>query len=186
VTRNARFTTPLAGIVVALAASACSVGFGSSDKVTIAPTGAPYSYRVPDGFAVADKITDLGSQVGSSVFETGVGIDKHNIIVVRVYRLRVDVTGVPDSAIKSELDSALQTAAGSAQITGQTRQLVAGVNAFVYNFHRVPLTATTTGDETNYFLFKGRNEVEVSCQWVTKRDAIQRGCRQLLASLVVR
>jgi hypothetical protein len=120
------------------------------------------------------------------VFETGVGIDQHDIIIIRVYQLRRSILGVPDSAIKTELDSVLATAAGTAQITGQSRQLVAGVNAFVYKFHRVPLTSTVNGDETNYFLFKGRNEVEVSCQWVTKPDTIRRGCQQLLASLVVR
>jgi hypothetical protein len=181
-----RVASLIAAAGLGVASAACSASFGSSSSVTISPSGAPYSYRVPDGFAVADKITNLGSHVGTSMFETGVALDEHNLIIVRVYRLKVDITRVPDAAIKSELDAALQATAGSAQLTGQSRQQVDGMNAFMYDFRRIPLTATTTGAKTDYFVFKGRNEVEVACQWVTKPDAIRRGCQQLLASLVVR
>ena len=34
-----------------------------------------------------------------------------------------------------------------------------------------------------YFVFRGKNEVEVNCQWQTKQAEIQKGCTAVLESL---
>ncbi len=152
---------------------------------TVAPTGAPYTYTVPEGFSAAGNVS-IDRNAGEALYRTGVAVKteddpSRDVIIVSVYALTQDVTGVADAALQQELDGVLAGLATGMELSGPTRETVAGASAFVYT-----LVDAAKGETTRaYYLFKGTNEISVVCQWKRRQADVERGCGELLGSLTV-
>lgn len=171
-------------LVLAAALAGCqgSVSFGDDGGETVAPTGAPYTYVVPEGFSKAGELA-VAHESGTSRFLTGVSLDPTDLLMVTVYDLTADASGFTEADLRAVLESAFAAAGVGARAAG-TAPTGAG-EALVY---AVDAGETPTGEAVTaflYYVFRGRQELQVTCQWSeeAQADAIRKGCDALLESL---
>jgi hypothetical protein len=175
------------GTCLALVLGGCgfSASVGDAGPETVAPPGAPYTYTVPDGFSAAGNVS-IDRDAGAALYRTGVAIEteddpSRDVIVVSTYALTQDVTGVADADLQQELDGVLAGLASGMELSGPTRETVAGIQAFVYT-----LVDPAAGETSRaYYLFKGKNEISVVCQSKRRPADVERACAELLGSLTV-
>ena len=184
-TWNSTRAAACGALVALLPACGFSASIGDSGGETIAPAGAPYTYTVPEGFSAAGNVS-IDRNAGDAQFRTGVAIDtaddpSRDVVIVSVYRLTQDVSGVDDAALQQELDGVLTGLTAGMDLSGPERETVAGVSAFVYS-----IVDRAKGETSRaYYLFKGTNEISVVCQSRRQPADVERGCAELLASLTV-
>lgn len=182
----------LAALVIATTAGGGGCGGESGDDGadgprTVAPDGAPYTYVIPAGFQKLKDTTVVGS-VGSESHVSGYALDDVNLIRVSVYQLREDTTGTDPAELKRQLDDVIASAATQAGATaGPVEEAtVAGQPAFRYLIENVRTPSGKTATDLTYVLFKGRNEVQLVCQYRTDRKAeIDRACDTVRDSLTL-
>lgn len=153
----------------------------------VAPAGAPYSYAVPDGFK---KVKDVSvqAQTGSASDMSAVGLDAANLIAVSVYKQPSDLDRITDQDLLAEVKKAIVPLleGASRSVQGPEPTTVAGARAFRFLADGVKSPSGALVTNEIYFLFKGRNEIEVLCQWQPDRvDKIRSGCEDVKASLTV-
>jgi hypothetical protein len=191
----------LAGLVVALAA-ACSGSVHGAGRYAggppprvpdraaaacqgagvIAPDGAPYCYAVPPGFTDVTASTTVATNLGNESYRSAVAITEHDLIIVSVYALREDTDTITDAALTTEIKSVLAQLAPqgvSFDMSRPKRSTVDGARAFGY--HQVSAETKLAAD--NWFIFRGRTEIQVVCQWSEQPARISVACGQLLGSL---
>lgn len=153
----------------------------------VAPAGAPYSYAVPEGF---EKVKDVSvqAQTGSATDMSAVGLDAANLIAVSVYKQPSDLDRITDQDLLAEVKKAIVPLleGASRSVQGPEPTTVAGARAFRFLADGVKSPSGALVTNEIYFLFKGRNEIEVLCQWQPDRvDTIRSGCEDVKASLTV-
>lgn len=153
----------------------------------VAPAGAPYSYAVPNGFK---KVKDVSvqAQTGSATDMSAVGLDAANLIAVSVYKQPSDLDRITDQDLLAEVKKAIVPLleGASRSVQGPEPTTVAGARAFRFLADGVKSPSGALVTNEIYFLFKGRNEIEVLCQWQPDRvDKIRSGCEDVKASLTV-
>jgi hypothetical protein len=162
---------------------------GSATAVTVNPKGAPYTFTVPAGFTQLPLLTPEASS-GASNSQTGIAPsdikDKtsvHDLIAVVSYPLKRNADGFSAAALQAEATTIVKTLGARVLKTERTR--VAGRTAF--SFVASPAGTNTTWNKARLiFVFKGKKEVFVNCQWTTHASQIQRGCVKVLGSLKIK
>jgi hypothetical protein len=151
----------------------------------ISPSGAPYCYLLPAGFVDVSSSVTVDTSVGSERFRTAVAVADRDLAIVTVYELRLDTDEVSDPALATELQGVL------AQLTKQgfqfdsttaKRSTVDGARTFGY--HARETKNNLQADV--YFIFRGKTEVEINCQWQQRRADVTRACQQIMTSLQVK
>ncbi|GAC1478798.1 MAG: hypothetical protein PVSMB9_01620 [Candidatus Dormibacteria bacterium] len=151
----------------------------------VAPAGAPYSYEVPAGFHQA--LFELPGGVGGA-YVTGVDSDKtsdvRDGIFVFVSPLSESVEGLSLSDVKKGIDARMGGSDAKAQSFGSGAWVkIAGMDALEYQYIGLK-TPNGPADGVVYFLFRGKNELDLNCRWVPRDKAeFVRGCDKVKQTL---
>lgn len=150
----------------------------------IAPSGAPYCFPVPAGFTDVSKSVTVDASIGSERFRSAVAVNRRDrdLIIITTYELRIDADPIGDDVLETELKSVLGQLAKqgfSFDSTVAKRISVDGARAFGYHARepRNRLQADV------YFAFRGRNELEINCQWRDAPSDVQRGCQAVISRM---
>jgi hypothetical protein len=147
----------------------------------VQPAGAPYSYHVPSGFSKTDEVSVSRGGNGAK-YQSGVlpgGVSGEDLVAVTVYELQVDSASLSDSQIRTELDRLVAGLADNGATEPET-STIADARTWKY---RVTVNDTVAD---SYFMFAGKTELQILCQWKTKQTEIQRGCSEVLGSLEIK
>jgi hypothetical protein len=114
---------------------------------------------------------------------SAVAVSPRDLITVSVYELRRDTDDISDDTLEGELNQVLQQLTSQQGFTFDStsadKTTVDGARGFRYHGSQ-----DSSGLESDiYFLFRGRNELQVNCQWKDKESDITRGCKSVLDTL---
>jgi hypothetical protein len=152
-----------------------------SGKV-ISPAGSPYCFSSPAGFQDVSSSVTVDASIGREKYRSAVALADRDLIIVTVYELQVDTDPIADETLAGELRTVLAQLAQQGftfESTTAKRGTVDGARSFQY--HAAQAKAMLESDI--YFLFRGKNEIQVNCQWKDKRSEIDKGCRAVLETL---
>ena len=109
-------------------------------------------------------------------------MSSRDLIIISVYELRRDTDDISDDTLEGELRQVLQQLSQQGftfDSTTADKTSVDGARSFGYH-----ASQDSTGLESDvYFLFRGRNELQVNCQWKDEESDISRGCKSVLGTL---
>jgi hypothetical protein len=151
----------------------------------VTPKGGPYCYRLPPGMRDVTGKVQLGAGTGAAKYVSAMGLAGRDVIVVMVYRTPADSDLLPSPRIVSDLGPVL-TSLTKAGFVFSSRVPRTGMvdRARAFSYHARSKDSSYQSDLT--FVFRGRSQIEVLCQYATSPATMQRACGQLLASLQVR
>ncbi|HEY6746248.1 MAG TPA: hypothetical protein VI357_11085 [Mycobacteriales bacterium] len=148
----------------------------------ISPAGSPYCFVMPSGFQDVSSSVTVDASIGQEKYRSAVALGDRDLIIVSVYELRADTDAISDDTLEGELKTVLAQLARQGftfRSTTADKTTVDGARSFGYH-----ASQKSSGLESDvYFLFRGKNELQVNCQWKTKAADITRGCRSVLSSL---
>jgi hypothetical protein len=154
-------------------------GPSPSARPRISPDGAPYAFTLPRDYVQAPIPNSTG--VGQSgIYETAMtppGATGGDVIAVSVYRLGADSDAFSYAQLEAEIDPLTAKVATTRSEPRQVR--IAGRRALRYLFdygHTKVLS---------YFVFSGRIEVQVRCQWTSHQRRIEEGCATVTQTLEI-
>ena len=148
----------------------------------IAPSAAPYCFTIPAGFTDVSSSVTVDASIGNEKFRSAVAVGDRDLIIVTVYQLAVDTDDIADDTLEGELKTVLAQLAAQGftfDSTEAERGEVDGARSF--NYHASQAKNRLESDV--YFVFRGKNEIEVNCQWKEKEADIAKGCAAVLKSL---
>lgn len=148
---------------------------------TIAPSGAPYCFTIPGGFTDVSSSVTIDTSIGNEKFRSAVAVADRDLVIVTVYSLTANTDSIASDTLEGELKTVLGQLASqgfSFESTQAKRGTVDGARSFGYRASQ----AKDQLESDVYFIFRGKNEVEVNCQWKEKEAEVQRGCKAVLDS----
>ena len=152
-----------------------------SGKV-ISPEGAPYCFTVPEGFQDVSSSVTVDATIGNEKYRSAVAVADRDLIIVTVYQLNADTDAIADETLEAELKKVLAQLAQQGftfESTVADRGTVDGARTFSYHARQ----AKNMLESDVYFIFRGKNEIEVNCQWQRKAAEIRKACQTVLQSL---
>jgi len=152
-----------------------------SGKV-ISPAGSPYCFSSPAGFQDVSSSVTVDASIGREKYRSAVAVAARDLIIVTVYELPVDTDPIADETLEGELKTVLaQLARQGFTFDSSTaeRGTVDGARSFEYHAKQ----AKSMLESDVYFVFRGKNEVQVNCQWKDNAAEIDKGCQAVLDSL---
>ena len=148
----------------------------------ISPAGSPYCFTMPAGFQDVSSSVTVDASIGKEKYRSAVAVGGRDLIIVSVYELRRDTDDISGDTLEGELKQVLQQLSRQGftfDSTTADESSVDGARSFGYH-----ATQDSSGLESDvYFLFRGRNELQVNCQWEDKEPEIARGCKSVLGTL---
>jgi hypothetical protein len=151
----------------------------------LAPRGGPYCYLIPAGMRDVTGQVKLGAGTGAAKFVTSVGLAGRDLIVVMVYRTPLNTDLLPDGTIIGDLRGVLASLTRAGFVFASRVPRVGKVDrARAFTYHARSQDSSYQSDLT--FIFRGRSQIEVLCQYANNQGAVQRACRQLLGTLQIR
>jgi predicted small secreted protein len=148
----------------------------------ISPTGSPYCFTAPAGFQDVSSSVTVDASIGREKYRSAVAVGGRDLIIVTVYELPVDTDPIAAETLEGELKTVLGQLARQGftfESTTAERGTVDGARSFQY--HASQEKEKLQSDV--YFLFRGKNEIQVNCQWKDKEAEIGKGCQAVLKSL---
>lgn len=165
---------------------ACVAASTVAAAATVHPAGAPYRYEVPSGFVQA-PYRGASTNIGTSRFNSAVAPvaarpearQTQDGIIVNAYTLTRDSDTIADATLAAVVRDLLK---GKATVTSKVRlQRVAGSRAFTFTI--APPPGANWRGARLVFVFNGRREVFVNCQWKDLRRQITAGCASVTRSM---
>jgi hypothetical protein len=148
----------------------------------ISPAGSPYCFVMPSGFQDVSSSVTVDASIGKEKYRSALALGDRDLIIISVYELRLDTDDIADDTLQGELKTVLAQLAAQGftfRSTAAEKTSVDGARSFGYH-----VSQKSTGLESDlYFLFRGKNELQVNCQWKDKESEITKGCTSVLASL---
>jgi hypothetical protein len=148
----------------------------------ISPTGSPYCFSMPAGFQDVSSSVKVDASIGREKYRSAVAVSSRDLIIISVYELRRDTDDISDDTLEGELTQVLRQLSRqgfSFDSTTADKTSVDGARSFGYH-----ASQNSTGLESDvYFLFRGRNELQVNCQWKDNESDVSRGCKSVLDTL---
>ncbi len=148
----------------------------------ISPAGSPYCFTLPAGFQDVSSSVTVDASIGQEKYRSAVAVGGRDLIIISVYELRRSTDGIADDTLEGELTQVLQQLSQRGfrfDSTTADKTSVDGARSFGYH-----ASQDSTGLESDvYFLFRGRNELQVNCQWKDEESDITRGCKSVLGTL---
>jgi hypothetical protein len=148
----------------------------------ISPAGSPYCFLMPAGFQDVSSSVTVDASIGREKYRSAVAVGQRDLIIVSVYELRRDTDAISDDTLEGELKQVLRQLSQQGftfESTSADKTSVDGARSFGYH-----ASQDSSGLESDvYFIFRGRNELQVNCQWKDKESDIARGCKSVLGSL---
>jgi hypothetical protein len=148
----------------------------------ISPAGSPYCFVTPAGFQDVSSSVTVDASIGKEKYRSAVALGDRDLIIVSVYELKADTDAIGDDTLEGELKTVLAQLAQQGftfTSTSADKTTVDGARSFGYH-----ASQKSSGLESDvYFLFRGRNELQVNCQWKSKQADITKGCKSVLSTL---
>jgi hypothetical protein len=148
----------------------------------ISPAGSPYCFTMPAGFQDVSSSVTVDASIGREKYRSAVAVSDRDLIIISVYELRRDTDDISDDTLEGELKQVLQQLSRQGfafESTTADKTSVDGARSFGYH-----ASQDSTGLASDvYFLFRGRNELQVNCQWKNKESDVTRGCKSVLGTL---
>lgn len=148
----------------------------------ISPAGSPYCFGSPAGFQDVSSSVTVDASIGQEKYRSAVALGNRDLIIVSVYELKADTDSIGDDTLEGELKTVLAQLAQQGftfRSTSAAKTTVDGARSFGYH-----ASQKSSGLESDvYFLFRGKNELQVNCQWMTKEADITKGCKSVLSTL---
>ena len=148
----------------------------------IAPAGAPYCFTMPAGFQDVSSSVTVDASIGKEKYRSAVAVSSRDLIIISVYALRSDTDPISADTLEGELAQVLRELSQQGftfDSTTADKTSVDGARSFGYH-----ASQGSSGLESDvYFLFRGRNELQVNCQWKDKEADVSRGCKSVLGTL---
>lgn len=168
-----------------LAAAVALAGCGGSSKSADTSSGRfeehgfAITFRYPAALKQVDDLI-LGSRAGAAdTARAGIGLDRHNVILVTRYDLRRAVTDANVAAVRAEVDGVIESLAGR-RVDGRP-VTYGGLPGYAY---RVPLGAPKGGVSRLFVLFDRRVEYFFNCQSTPQsRAQLDGACDEALRTL---
>ena len=187
--RPAADATKLGGGPSASAGPAAPTGSAAPGRRTltcggskVSPAGSPYCFTMPAGFQDVSSSVTVDASIGREKYRSAVAVSDRDLIIISVYELRRDTDDIADDTLEGELKQVLQQLSQqgfSFDSTTADKTGVDGARSFGYH-----ASQNSTGLESDvYFLFRGRNELQINCQWQDKESDVTRGCKSVLGTL---
>ncbi|MBI1759683.1 MAG: hypothetical protein HYR62_10760 [Actinobacteria bacterium] len=152
----------------------------------ITSPGGPYCYLRPDGFQDVTAQVDVGTAVGGAgTHRTAVALANHDLILVVDFPLRTDSEQLSDAALVEQLNGvAAQFEAQGFVFDSTVPESVTVDGARGFRYHAKATNADYSSDLV--FVFRGTNEIEINCQYATRKVDVDRGCANVLKSIQIR
>jgi hypothetical protein len=148
----------------------------------ISPSGSPYCFTMPSGFQDVSSSVTVDASIGQEKYRSAVAVGDRDLIILSIYELRVDTDGIADDTLEGELKTVLgQLAQQGFTFDSTTAEKTKVDGARSFSYHAVQKSSGLESDV--YFLFRGKNELQVNCQWKDKEADITRGCKSVLDTL---
>lgn len=148
----------------------------------ISPAGSPYCFTMPAGFQDVSSSVTVDASIGKEKYRSAVAVSSRDLIIISVYALRSDTDTISDDTLEGELTQVLRELSQQGftfDSTAADKTDVDGARSFGYH-----ASQRSTGLESDvYFVFRGRNELQVNCQWKDKESDVNRGCKSVLDTL---
>jgi hypothetical protein len=158
---------------------------GCKGSTVLAPKGGPYCYVIPAGMHNVTGQVKLGAGTGAAKYVTSVGLAGRDLIVVMVYGTRLNTDLLPNATIIGDLQGVLTSLTRAGFVfAGRTPQAGKVDRARSFTYHARSQDSSYQSDLT--FIFRGRSQIEVLCQYANSKAAVQTACHQLLATLQIR
>jgi hypothetical protein len=151
------------------------------------PSNAPYCFPLPAGFrdvsAQADTTVGQSGEHPASVALDGQAITPalRDLIIVLDFTLRLDTDTLPDQVLVQQLNvliSQFETQGFSFSSRVPERTRLDGARGFMFHARARDGYASDI-----VFAFRGKQEVEVNCQFKIHETDSRRGCGSILATL---
>ncbi|GAA0226870.1 hypothetical protein [Cryptosporangium japonicum] len=165
------------GILLAAKSGASPSPSASTTRETVQPAGGPYRFQLPAGYVPIDAPADARGTLEHATAAALAPGDTANILLAGSATLPVDTGTLAEDALRTEVDATV-AALGHDARTGQATS-VHGYSAYRYDF------VYGSAHADSYFVFKGTTMVQVLCRWADQKDAVRRGCDDLLATLTI-
>ena len=154
----------------------------SCSRQKISPAGSPYCFSMPSGFQDVSSSVSVSASIGQDKYRSAVAVSQHDLIIISVYELRRDTDDISDDTLEGELKQVLNQLSQQGFSFDSTTADKTGVDgARSFGYHASQKSSGLQSDV--YFLFRGRNELQVNCQWKDKEPDITRGCKSVLDTL---
>jgi hypothetical protein len=154
----------------------------SCSGTKISPSGSPYCFTVPSGFQDVSSSVTVDASIGQEKYRSAVAVGDRDLIIVSVYELRVDTDDIADATLEGELKTVLaQLARQGFTFDSTTAEKSTTDGARTFAYHAAQASSGLESDV--YFLFSGKNELQVNCQWKDKEADVTKGCQAVLKSL---
>jgi hypothetical protein len=181
-TANPTPSAQTTGLPTTGASSAAPPSTGPSIDTTrpeVAPAGAPFTTRLPEGFqevpAPSSETTGASSEYTASLATSSSEVN--DFVILDSYTLPADTSTISDTQLETEFD-------GLVKRIGQdpsTRKNVTynGYKGYFYQFN------FGTAKAYSYFMFNKTKEIQVRCQWADQESQIKNGCEYVLNNLTI-
>jgi len=154
-------------------------------RKVISPAGSPYCFTAPAGFQDVSSSATVDVSIGREKYRSALAVADRDLIIVTLYELPVDTDPIATETLEGELKTVLGQLAQQGfafESTTAERGTVDGARSFQYHASQ----EKDMLESEVYFLFRGKNEIQVNCQWKQREAEIDRGCQAVLASLQVK
>jgi len=148
---------------------------------TITPSGAPYCFTIPEGFTDVSSSVTIDTSIGNEKYRSAVAVADRDLVIVTVYALNANTDPIASDTLEGELKTVLGQLASQGftfESTQAERGAVDGARSFGYRARQ----SKDNLESDVYFVFRGKNEVEINCQWKDKPAEVQKGCKAVLDS----
>jgi hypothetical protein len=127
----------------------------------------------------------LSTGTGAARYVTAVGLADRDVIVVLAYRTPLNTDLLPNATIAGDLRGVLASLGRAGFVFASRTPKVTKVDrARAFTYHARSRDSSYQSDLT--FIFRGRSQIEVLCQYADRPVAVQRACRQILGTLQIR
>src|SRR5262249_28764299 len=114
-----------------------------------------------------------------------VGLAGRDVIVVLAYRTPLDTDLLPNARIVADLRGVLGSLAKAGFVFSSNTPRISTVDrARAFTYHARSKDGSYQSELT--FVFRGRSQIEVLCQYADSRITMQRACGRVLATLQIR
>ena len=151
----------------------------SGDNAVL-PEGQPFCFTKPDGFRIDDVSID--NEAGSSAsYTSGLLLSQRDVIVFSVYDLNINTDDLSDQELTDALRPVIDQLSAQGFDFGNAEPDLREVDK-ARAFHYTGSDAGGLNSDT-YFIFRGRTELQVNCQWADMKQVLLAGCDTVLADL---
>ena len=179
----------MAGLLLAAAACSSSTGGNGSfsqpacsGSAAVSPSGAPYCFLAPTGFAKQEN-----ADVGDEQWPVALKLSSGSAITAGVSAIDAGMGKLSDSELVKQTDSGAQAFGNGIELkspNGTLSKIPAG-RSIVYHA-TVPAQGNTRLNVDVYFVYGANVQLNLNCYWSSAQDRVEQACSQVLLTMHIK